>query len=97
MFEDYDSDRICALKVYQAEKLILTVYGLYMPYNNHCAQQLECYLEILDKLQSLLDSNDNGVPVVIVGDMNTSLPNSRTLKKELVSETSFLIPIGNRM
>ena len=81
MFEDYDSDRICALKVYQAEKLILTVYGLYMPYNNHCAQQLECYLEILDKLQSLLDSNDNGVPVVIVRDMNTSLPNSRTLKK----------------
>ena len=52
MFEDYYSDRICALKVYQAEKLILTVYGLYMPYNNHCAQQLECYLEILDKLQS---------------------------------------------
>ena len=65
-------ERIIGLKVYRDQKVILNVFGVYMPHNGHT--QMECFLETLDKLQSHIDNCIPGSPVVILGELNTSLP-----------------------
>ena len=80
MFEESDSDRIISVKVYKGEKIVLTVLGVYLPYDSHSRECTENYLDTIDKLQCVLEQSDSAAPAVIVGDMNTSLPNMETIR-----------------
>ena len=72
---------IFGIEVIVGETVVLTVYGVYMPYENYSYEQMESYLETLDKLQIMLDTGKNNSPVIIVGDLNTRLPQSPDLNK----------------
>ena len=74
-----DSDRISAIKVIKDYKCILTVIGIYLPYEAHTTEQMDLYIETLDQLQSIIDNCDPESPIAIVGDMNTTLPQSQEL------------------
>ena len=67
-YEECDSDRICSLKVYKNQNIILTIYGVYLPYNDHSSGSMESYLECLDKLKCLVNDSDPNAPAVVVGD-----------------------------
>ena len=87
---------ILGLKVYKNQKLLLVIYGLYLPYENHTLEQMELYMETLDNLKSLMESTVAQCPMLIVGDMNTSLPTSETLdsgwyKKHPFSKRSLIL------
>ena len=94
--QECDSKRILGLKVYKNQKLLLVIYGLYLPYENHTLEQMELYMETLDNLKSLMESTVAQCPMLIVGDMNTSLPTSETLdsgwyKKHPFSKRSLIL------
>ena len=57
------------------------IYGVYLPWTN---DSLDLYSDTLDQLQSLIDASDPTVPVIVVGDMNASLP-----KAELIPKTWY--------
>lgn len=88
-FEECESGRLCGLLVYKNEKLVLTVYGVYLSCDDRMADTMECYMETLDRLQSLLDSSDSSVPAIITGDMNTCLPQSKLLRNEWYRQRPF--------
>ncbi len=75
-----DSDRICGVQLISGGKILLTVFGVYLPYYNGTTDQIELYSETLDMLQSTLDTIDPS-PVMIVGDMNTNLPQHQKLPR----------------
>ena len=81
-FEEYSCDRVCGLLVYKNKKLVVTIIGVYLPHDDQTVSSMECYMETLDKIQSVLDSKNNSAPVLIVGDMNTRLPQGKTLRKD---------------
>ena len=56
------SDRIHGIQIISNHKVILTVYGVYKPYENHSKEQLELYIDTLDKLQSMLDDSSAKTP-----------------------------------
>ena len=68
-----DSDRICILQLLTGGKLILAIYGVYMPYFNGSRDQLELYSETLNALQCSIDSSDPS-PIMVIGDLNADLP-----------------------
>ena len=80
---EFETDRIYGIKLIVSETVVLTVFGVYMPYENYSYEQMESYLETLDKLQIMLDKDTgkNNSPVIIVGDLNTRLPQSPNLNK----------------
>jgi len=75
-----DSDRICGMQITSGGKLLLTVFGIYLPYYKGTTNQIQLYSETLDILQSSLDTIEPS-PVMIVGDMNTSLPQHHQLSR----------------
>jgi hypothetical protein len=88
-YENCDSERICALKVYKSQCHILTLFGVYLPYEKNTTEQMECYMDNLDKLQGLVNGSDPNVPVIILGDMNTMLPQSETLTTNWYKQCPF--------
>ena len=75
-----DSDRITGVQLISGDKTLFTIFGVYLPYYNGHMDQIELYNETLDILQSTLDTMDPS-PVLIVGDMNASLPNNDLLAR----------------
>ena len=71
------------------EKIVLTIFGVYLPHNDYTSVSVECYLETLDQLQSLIDSSGNSAPSNIVGDMNTCLPKGASLRHEWYRQRPF--------
>ena len=45
-----------------------------LPTDDHTSENLDYYMEVIDSLQCLLESRKSTAPVMIVGDMNTGLP-----------------------
>ena len=77
-----NSDRIYGLKVYKNHCSVLNIYGIYLPHEGYESQAMtstECFLEILDKLQVLIDNSEPDCPTILVGDMNTCLPDEPQL------------------
>ena len=75
-----DSDRICCIRVIKNQKILLTLIGVYLPFDNHTVTQTELYIEVLDQIKCLIqDANDSG-PTLIMGDMNTALPQQVALQ-----------------
>ena len=77
---DIERDRILGLSVYNDATLILHVIGVYMPYFNGETEQIQLYAETLDLLQSTLRTCAETAPVIVMGDLNCTLPNSDYIK-----------------
>lgn len=75
-----DSERITGIKVITKGHVLFTIFGVYLPYHNGYKNQTDLYCETLCKLQSEIDQCDTS-PVMIVGDMNTSLPMHKRLSR----------------
>ena len=84
-----ESDRICADEVFVDQCVVLTVFGIYLPYNNHTQEQMDLYIETLDLLQCLLETASMKGPTVIVADMNTTLPQMETLSPYWYKKSPF--------
>jgi len=83
-----DNDRICGVQLISNGKIILTVFGVYVPYYKGTSEQIQHYSETLDILQSTLDTMQPS-PVLIVGDMYTVLPRQRDLARRGHSSYPF--------
>ena len=70
-----DNDRICAIKVVSDGKVMLTIIGVYMQCYDGTTNTIQLYSETLEDVQSIIDTNDPS-PIMLVGDMNASLPQS---------------------
>ena len=75
---EVDNDRITGVQLIQSGKVILNIVGVYLPYYDGTPDQVALYSETLDVLQSVLDMCPPS-PVMIVGDMNASLPTQKKL------------------
>ncbi len=73
-----DSDRISVLQVLHNKVTLVNVIGVYMPFYRRSVEQLNLYAETLHKLQALLD-RFQGENFMILGDMNTTLPQQKCL------------------
>ena len=80
-FSDVCNDRICHLKVIQSNNnnVALNLIGVYLPYHNGSAEQVMLFSETLDQIQTLVENECRGSPLVILGDMNCMLPKHRQL------------------
>ena len=76
-----ENERVCALKLVSNSKVVLTIIGVYMPYYDGSVNKISLYSETLDEIQSIIDTNDPS-PVLLVGDMNASLPQTQELKHQ---------------
>ena len=100
-FHQFESDRICAIKVALPNSKFLTILGVYMP---SADQSQEIYSSYLDALSSAISELLPDYPLLIVGDLNchlghlggprsTDLPNARGhLWKELIDHESLFAP-----
>ena len=70
-----DNNRICAIKVVSDGKVMLTIIGVYMQCYDGSTNTIQLYSETLEDVQSIIDTNDPS-PIMLVGDMNASLPQS---------------------
>ncbi|KAK2144805.1 hypothetical protein LSH36_729g01005 [Paralvinella palmiformis] len=68
-----DSDRIIGIQVVSCGKILLTVFGVYLPYYNDHNDQFQLYHETLDILQSATECKELS-PMLNVRDMNANLP-----------------------
>ena len=75
---EIDNERICGVQLFSNGQLKINFIGVYLPFYNGTMDQIELYGETLQCLQVVLDSHE-GEPLVIVGDMNASLPQQQTL------------------
>ena len=87
-FVEIDNDRICWLKIIKDNRVLLNIFGVYMPYFNGTSDQIGLYSETLDKLQAVIDEC-NGSPVMLVGDMNANLPQSQELSRQWHKQHPF--------
>ena len=65
------------------------IYGVYAPYYDGSVEQTELYLEIIDQLQCLVDQTENDIPIVLMGDLNTALPESEMLSDNWCCKKPF--------
>ena len=77
------------IQLCNANKAILTIIGVYMPFYNGSHEQVELHLEMIDLLQSVLDSYAQEMPVMIVGDFNASLPQQALLNANWYRQRPF--------
>ena len=77
---DVESDRICAIQLSMNRKVLINVIGVYLPYNSGTSECMELYLDTLDKIRSVIDQHVEA-PSILIGDMNTSLPQLSTLNQ----------------
>ena len=73
------SDRICGINVYKDNRVIFHIVGLYLPYYDGTKSSLDSYIETLDQVQCSIHNCSDDVPIILVGDMNTSLPREKKL------------------
>ena len=73
-----DSDRLSGVEVVRDGKTVMSILGVYMPFDDHSARCKEAYLDTLIELQSLIEKSES-VPCMIVGDFKTRLPQTDTL------------------
>lgn len=73
-----NSDRIAGIQLVMTAKIVLTLLSVYLPYYNSTTEHLQLYNETLDILQSTMHTVDASL-VIIVGDMNKSLPQQQQL------------------
>ena len=59
----------------------MSLFGLYLPYNDNSKDCMDLYLDTLDKLQCLIDDNSSDTPILVLGDMNTPLPNTTSIPR----------------
>ncbi len=85
---DCSNDRISVIKVKSGSRVSVTLIGVYMPYHNGSAAQVESYVETLAELQSVIDNNDVS-PIMILGDMNTCLPKNEYLDRKWYKRKPF--------
>ena len=75
-----DCDRITGMQLVSNGKIVMTIFGVYLPYFRANADQIKLYSETLDILQSAIDGMDPS-PIMIVGDMNAPLPRQSELSR----------------
>ena len=90
-----ENDRILSLQIRSRERILVTIIGVYMPHFNGSASQTAEYYETLEDIQCIIGCNDPS-PVIFLGDMNASLPQSLKLprnwhKKLPFNSNSFLL------
>ena len=68
---------------------VLTVYGVYMPYNSGTASQTELYIDTLNQLSTIIEESSGQAPYVVLGDMNTELSNKATLNENWYKKKPF--------
>ena len=73
------SDRLYGLEIIVNKKVIACIFGVYLPCNDHSQGQMDLYLETLDQLQCKVDNIHESIPMIIVGDTNTVLPQMECL------------------
>ncbi len=73
-----DSMRISGAQILSQGKIMMTIFGVYLPHYNGDPEQIQLYAETLDLLQSLIDDCDES-PSMIVGDFNASLPRQQNI------------------
>ena len=83
-----DNDRIMAVQVVTNNKVCLTMIGVYLPFYDGSSSQVEMYNECLQDVQCIIDTNDPS-PILMVGDMNASLPFNVQLSRNWYKGTPF--------
>ena len=83
-----ENDRIVAVQMVAENKVLLTMVGVYLPYHNGTVCQASLYSETLEDIQCLLDANDPS-PVLLLGDMNASLPQKEILNRHWYKSYPF--------
>ena len=83
-----NSDRICGVQITLNNGPTISVFGVYMPYQNHSLLNHESYLECLHELQGHIENCENG-PCVVMGDFNTQLPMSDSLQRRWYKARCF--------
>ena len=76
-----ESDRLHGLEVMFRGSKVLTVYGVYMPYNNNTPNQTELYMDTLHQLSLMIEETSGPTPFCVVGDMNAELPVKATMQQ----------------
>ena len=57
----------------------MCIFGIYLPYYDSSLDQYKLYMDTLDQLHVLIEQIDKNIPVLIMGDTNTVLPESDQL------------------
>ena len=70
------SDRISDIMMCHYGKPLLCILGVHMPFFNGAPEQIQLYAETLDKLQNAMNTSAEHVPIMIMGDLNATLPSS---------------------
>jgi exonuclease III len=73
-------NRNCGIQLISNGRLHLNILGVYLPFHDGSAEQIELYGETLECLQSVLELHQ-GEPLMIVGDMNAALPQQQSLAR----------------
>ena len=74
-----ESDRMSCIQILKNGKVVLSILGVYLPYDNSSKEHTELFIDILDNISCILDKYSHEAPLVIVGDMNTVLPQAHAL------------------
>ena len=70
-----DNRRISAVQLIVNGRIALTIFGVYLPHFDGSSEQIIHYAETIDALQCLINDLSSS-PVMIVGDLNASLPSN---------------------
>jgi hypothetical protein len=73
------SDRLCGIELIVNHQVVLSMFGVYLPFDDRTVAGQEKYLEILYELQGYIDCCVS--PCMILGDFNTRLPQASSLKR----------------
>ena len=73
------SDRISGIELINNGKTILTIFGVYLPCDDHRLGSHETYIDTLNEVQGYIDNCST--PFMVVGDFNTRLPQSTSLSQ----------------
>ena len=82
------SDRVMGFQIIANQSVQLYLIGVYLPYDNGTISQTELYMETLEYLKCMVDMC-NDAPMVILGDLNTSLPESEFLKEKWYTQKPY--------
>ena len=63
------SDRLRGVEVTWSHGPTLSVFGVYLPYDDHCLLTHEYYLECMNEFQGLIENCESG-PCMALGDSN---------------------------
>ena len=84
-----ESDRVIGLQILSKHNVVLTFIGVNMPYDNSSVDQTNLYLDTLDQIQCIMDTTDSCIPTIIMGDINTVLPQSDRLPENWFSKRPY--------